>query len=369
MRKPDDYVAAGRSNPLDPQQMQEHPYDFVSLPNCPARGHAVAHGQALEQGRFDGQLHLVYVTKTPLHVGSGVLETAAECGLRGGTVPVRGMARRGGRPVLPGSSWKGAIRARFEAITDSRLALADDSSKEKASKVPDALKSPTAGGSYQVRIKDPRVTSTLKAQEVRGTKDLQNLSPADALFGCLGYRGRLFPMEGVIEGPAATEPLRITPLDSPMMHRLAKPGKSANVDGRKIEITEVEGRKFYYDGPLVESRMGRFELLDTVPPGCRIVLRVRFDAATPAEIGALLVASGHGSQVGIVRFGGYKPAGLGRVRLEQASVTLGGSRHRHQAGQDTTFDLDSAIAAAHGSFLNAQAIKELHTVTTRRRTL
>src|SRR5436853_132180 len=74
-----------------------------------------------------------------------------------------------------------------------------------------------------------------------------------ALFGAMGYRGRLHPSEGVIEGPRMEHPLSVPPQESPAVHRLAKPGAAfKTVDG--VEISEVEGRKFYYDGPLLEGR-------------------------------------------------------------------------------------------------------------------
>ncbi len=43
MRDRDAYQRHGRNDPLAPEQLREHPYDFVSLPDKPAAGEAVGH--------------------------------------------------------------------------------------------------------------------------------------------------------------------------------------------------------------------------------------------------------------------------------------------------------------------------------------
>ena len=130
------------------------PNDFVALPASRARSEIVDH-DSYHASHLTGTLHLVYSTVTPLHVGSGVFETAQECGLGDGPIPVRGIMRRRGKPVLPGSGWKGAVRARYEAITDSRLALVDTRATEPAFKVPEALRG--SKSTHQVVIQDPRL--------------------------------------------------------------------------------------------------------------------------------------------------------------------------------------------------------------------
>ncbi len=372
MRDADEYLRQGRNDPLAPEQLKEHPYDFVSLPSEPATGQATGHDK-YPRNRWTGWLRLRYKTLTPLHVGSGVFETARECGLGDRATPVRGITRRRGRPVLPGSGWKGAVRNRFEAITRSRLALADTRARQPLFKVPEALK--TGRGSHSVQIQDRRVTGGLRPLGVvRRPDQLGDLSPAEALFGCMGYRGRVHPGDGAIEGPSASEPQRIAPLESPVMHRLAKPGKSSSTSGT-IVISEVEGRKFYYDGPLVESRQTRqnggesYEYIDAVAAGATIRVDVHLQSLTDAEIGALLVSAGYGDGAGVMRFGGFKSVGLGKVVLEQAEAELG-------RGNDTSswrrkpaapFDLAAAVAAARKTLIDARALDELDQITRRRR--
>ncbi len=373
MRDAEEYQRQGRNDPLSAEQLQEHPYDFVSLPPRPAAGQATGH-DSYPKGRWTGWLHLVYKTLAPLHVGSGVFETARECGLGDRPMPVRGIMRRQGRPVLPGSGWKGAVRARFEAITRSRLALADTRGRQPAFKVPEALR--TSNGSHSVEIQDPRVTGELRPLGiVRRSDQLASLSPGEALFGCMGYRGRVHPGDGVIEGPVATEPLRIAPMESPVMHRMAKPGKSRSAGRGTIVISEVEGRKFYYDGPIVESRQTRqnsgesYEYLDAVPEGATIRIDVHLQSLTEAEVGALLVAAGYGDGVGVMRFGGFKSVGLGKVVLDESGAELsrGNDTSSWRREPAPTFDLNAAVATARETLVDARALDELDQITRRRR--
>jgi CRISPR/Cas system CSM-associated protein Csm3 (group 7 of RAMP superfamily) len=373
MRKVEEYERHGRNDPLAPEQLRQHPYDFVSLPPAPAAGLATGHDRYPRQ-RLSGWLRLVYETLTPLHVGSGVFETAAECGLAGGQTPVRGILRRQGRPVLPGSGWKGAVRARFEAITGSRLALVDTSARQPSFKVPEALRS--GQGSHRVEIRDPRVRQTLAPAKIVGNADqLAALSPAEALFGGMGYRGRLHPGDGVIDGPSAGEPLRIAPMESPVMHRLAKPGAAHKAGHGKIEVAEVEGRKFYYDGPIVESRItdhgsgGSYEYLDYVPAGASLAIDVHLEALAAVELGALLVSAGWGEGVGVVRFGGFKSVGLGKVRLESASaeVVRGSSTSSWRRPAAEVVDPATVVGEAMATLIDLRALRELDEITRRQR--
>jgi CRISPR/Cas system CSM-associated protein Csm3 (group 7 of RAMP superfamily) len=384
MRDPKQYEEHGRNDPLSPDQRREHPYDFVSLPDKPAKGQATGHDRFLAD-HLTGKLTFVYETLTPLHVGSGVFETADECGLAGGSTPVRGIVRKLGRPVLPGSGWKGVVRARFEAITNSRLGTRTRLSMVEDWKLPRELR-PDRKGRVRVDLYDRRlpdlesisISRSYGESDRRVNEKLAELSPAEALFGAMGYRGRIHPSDGVIEGSASREPLPVPPLEGPAAHRLAKPGKARKRDGGGVEILEVEGRKFYYDGPVLDSRpIGgngdrgpARELIDAVPAGCTITLEIHFESLTESELGALLVSAGWGEDIGIVRFGGYKPAGLGKVRLDEVKgeACRGWSTRRWQRPASEAIDPARAVKTAQNEgLIDAKALAELHEVTTRLR--
>ena len=316
----------------------------------------------------------------PQGAGFPHLLSAAECALEGGTVPVRGIVRRLGRPVLPGASWKGAVRARFEAITASKLGVRSRGGRVSIEKLPRPLR--PAGAHDRVEVRLPRLPEAGsirrgKAGDPEVRRQLAALSPAEALFGAMGYRGRVHPGDGVIDGPAATAPLSVPPLESPAPHRLAKPG-AARIVGPRIEISQVEGRKFYYDGPLRHGRTLRpgeedrpvYERIDHVPAGCTITLDLFLDSVAEAELGALLLSAGHGANGGVLRFGGYKPAGLGKVCLQGVTGQLrrGADGATWQRGAGEPLDADRLVAAARADgFIDAAALAELHQITTRLR--
>lgn len=369
MRDPEKYHEAGRNDPTSPQQREEHPYDFVRLPPKPIEGPLTPHGQLLGD-RLHGALQLVYLAETPLHVGSGTFDTTSDRGFPGAVRPIRGLVRRQGRPVLPGSSWKGVVRSRFEAFTHSRLAVASVFHSEAGSKLPGELKQLLRQPVHRARLEitDPRVQ---KSRGVRSRDRNPLISLADAVFGCMGYRGRVRPMEGEIEGPAAADFLPVPALDTPQPHRLAQPG-AIQVDRGKLEISAVEGRKFYYDGPLRQkTENGAWEPIDQVPAGSILRTEVFFDNLLPAELGALLLASGYGEKVGIVRFGGYKSAGLGKVVLQNVDVQRrdpGRARRSWRSPTPVSIDPGPLVEAAlEASWFDAEALAELDTVTRRQR--
>lgn len=374
MRNLDAYREEGRNNPRDPDQMREHPYDFVALPDAPKRVAAPGHN-TYPSNLYSGTLELSYRTVTPLHVGSGAFESSLECGLSGPDQPVRGIVRREGQPVFPGSSWKGAVRARYEAVTRSRLALAKDFYRLRKDKTPRALKSKDDYPEYEVRIRDPRLEG-LRAVMVKKPEHLKTLSPGESLFGAMGYRGRVHPADGIITSLPAGKPLQMAPMESPSPHRLAQAGEALN-RGRIIEIRAVEGRKFYYDGDLVSGRAPRdnpqgtlvYEFIDSVPRESKIHLEIHLEAVSLAELGALLICSGQEGEAGIVRFGGFKSVGLGKVELVSAEARLhqGTSTRSWKRSAPAPLDLAEAVRAAHQSLIDAVALTELKAVTTLKR--
>ncbi len=92
-----------------------NPYEFVPLENVePLRRAWQREADGVERwhpDRFSGRLHCVLHPETPLFIhGEG------QQGL-----PTRQFARLGGRPGIPASSLKGAVRSVFEIVSDSCL--------------------------------------------------------------------------------------------------------------------------------------------------------------------------------------------------------------------------------------------------------
>jgi len=167
-------------------------------------------------------------------------------------------------------------------------------------------------------------------------------------------------------------------MESPAAHRLAKPGEAVNGQGTTIVIREVEGRKFYYDGDLVTARNATsrgeahaftHELVDYVPAGSVITVEAHLEAVNLPELGALLISAGYGPGAGILRFGGFKPAGLGKVELRETRTHLrqGAATRSWKLPPPVPVDLAEALRLAHENLIDAEALRELDTVTTLRR--
>lgn len=88
-----------------------NPYTFVPLPRSVSR-HEPAWHHRLDEGRFGVRLRVELEALTPLLIRSGPREAMS-------------IPERGGRPILPGSSLKGAVRSLHEALTGSCLRIFD----------------------------------------------------------------------------------------------------------------------------------------------------------------------------------------------------------------------------------------------------
>jgi hypothetical protein len=90
---------------------------------------------------------------------------------------------------------------------------------------------------------------------------------------------------------------------------------------------------------------------------------------SPAELGALLICSGQEGEAGVVRFGGFKSVGLGKVELVNAEARLhqGTSTRSWKRSAPVPLDLAEAVRAAHQSLIDAVALAELKAVTTLKR--
>ena len=88
-------------------------YAFVPLPDGVERRprNELTLDRRLD-GHVFGELRFTYSVDQPLHVGSGIKDVRDR-------IIVRQFARDGEDPIIPGSSFKGALRSRFEAMSHS----------------------------------------------------------------------------------------------------------------------------------------------------------------------------------------------------------------------------------------------------------
>lgn len=309
-----------------------------------------------------GRITLRVTVKAPVHIGSGLYELSEEAGFDEGFV-VRGIMHAAGEPVIPGSSWKGAVRATYEACTKSCLRLITTSTQESYSKKWNQSKLPVEivndltaktrkdNGRVEVRLNQKAIGSLAACGEVKEPNDFKKLCPACALFGGLGYRGRVQFLEGRIveQVKKKSELFRVDSANSPHLH---KAGFSLKVrqgrDRPYVEVTDLKGRKFYrFDGQSQRPK----EPIDYIPIGTVLEVSIEFERLLIEEIGGLLLCMGVNGGPRL-RIGGGKPFGLGQLSTEVKKVEIypAGRFEDYESQPEPLSDLDLWVDQATQSF-------------------
>lgn len=227
--------------------------------------------------------------------------------------------------VIPGSSLKGAIRSKVEAITDSCLPVVDRT-----------------------------VSSYLR--DLKTCSGSRQLCPACSLFGAQGYLGRVsfhdsvMPMAAaaVVRTPNLWQPARGT--------RLPRSYFPLDADEETKSPQAVNpGRKFYFHRRPAQGDVFRM----VIRRGTVVDIVVDIMSTRLSEAGLLMCAVGCHPQYSFpIKLGAAKPVGLGSVdlTLDQAIVygekghRAGrlGTRGREVRGEQLHEWSESAIGAALG---------------------
>ena len=269
------------------------PFFWVSLDKPPQKDRPVFHE------KFEGWTgHLVWeieVLSDYLYVGRGNLDLVR---LPDGHEQARyAFARRDGKLVVPATSVKGAVRAVFEAITNSCV-------------------------SQRHRRERPPSAAHMACGLVRkGKEEKAQLCPACRIFGTTGYRGRVHFSDAVPVGDVRTETIKISDLWPP--RRVRKARKFYQIkDFQRQDLRPRKNTRF----------------LEVVPKGSRFCTTLYFENLSGAEMGALMRALGlglHSSKPNTIvyafplKLGGAKPRCLGSVRFHPRSVFIQTSSSTH----------------------------------------
>jgi len=252
------------------------PYAFVPFPEersdlKPAVGHDRYHSHLLTS-RIEG----VIVALSPVHVASGNIElTGRQPSL------VKAHFRCQGKPTIPASSLKGAVRSIVEAISNPP-------SCARITHAPfDRL-----------------------PQSARPCRDKSKLCLACRLFGAMDYLGRVRFHDATLSG-GDTDIATI-----PSLHRPRSEAYGTYFSGGR-----AKGRKFYKHGP-ADGEPARGNVpIEVCRRGSQFSLRADFENLSRDEIGLLLAALGHGEPPLFIKLGGGKPVCCGSLRIEIHSVT------------------------------------------------
>lgn len=312
-------------------------YEFVPLPREVARRErpeAAWHQRC--EGTLSGTLRVTFRAEQPVHVGSGQKR------LREGKV-VRAGARIQGQPGVPGSSLKGVLRSRYEAITRSCV------------QAPPARKPHKVRSTTHPDIKHAELTAQARGEAAFGACDDRLRCPACALFGRMSLRSRISVHDLACAADATFQIAPIDPQFGPNLHHV---GKYTIADARPpgqnglFQVHRLYGRKFATGtgpagdrpqralpdherrsaGRTREHAQQPQQWIEVIPAGTAITGELRLHNVLPAELGGLLATLGR-TPASALKLGAGKGCGFGRLRLAAIHYAL-----RDHAGRSIEAD-------------------------------
>lgn len=265
--------ARGRGEPA----VARKPYELIPFPQQPPKlEHPVGHAK-FHPDKLHGTLFLTLTVQTALHISTGHLALGSDVGVNGIPVLKTMTTTPDGRLKIQGSSLKGAIRAMYEAITNSTLAVITSR--------------------YKDRIPPERQPCRQK----------ERLCPASRVFGALNWQG-LVEFRDAIATSAGSGGGSLPPLYSPRPDQCKAYFKKEN--------GKVIGRKFYYTHKKALQGSSRGTPTQQAMQNTVFKTQIHFKNLTPAELGTLLTVLGQDpNHPMLLKVGGGKPVGLGSLQV------------------------------------------------------
>lgn len=282
---------SGSSDEIAPK-----PYELIPFPKKrpflkPPAGHHL-----YREDRQHGTLFLTLKVETPLHVSTGVIAMGSDVGQ---SVPlIKTMTQTDNALVIQGSSIKGCVRAIYETITNSTLAVVT-----------------------------PRYRRDMPRERLPCRKK-DSLCPASQVFGALDWQGLVSFSDARCQQGDSTVGFM------PSMYR-PRPEREGY-----YEHNQVAGRKFYYHARrAVEGGKDRGVPVQQAARTYEFRTTIQYMNLQDSELGALLIALGQDSDHAFaLKIGGGKPIGMGSMtvtvdRIEQTE-NLGDRYTSYEASPD-----------------------------------
>jgi CRISPR/Cas system CSM-associated protein Csm3 (group 7 of RAMP superfamily) len=293
------------------------PYALVSFPKTkpplkPPIGH---HYYA--KNCYHGTLHLSLRVQTALHVSTGITALGSDVSSK---VPLIKTMTRGNNQqlIIQGSSLKGCVRAIYEAITNSTLAV--------------------VSGRYKQKMPRDRMPCRKK----------ESLCPASQVFGALDWQGLVHFSDAKCEMAKSVTGFM------PSLYRPRPDERDAY-----YEKGQAAGRKFYYHAR--EAVDGGNRGIAVQQAGTEYTFKTNLQVMnlTQAQLGTLLIALGQdGDYPMALKLGGGKPVGMGTVQVQVTGMEMAGDvsdRYKQYTvpesavltGEDLIKLIQQAVKAAH----------------------
>lgn len=277
----DDFIRYYRSIPLVPKDTE---------PVDPSHAHW-HYADTLLSGQIQGS----FIARQPLHVGTGQFVPPERLSSTDEAPLVKSFYRLDETIIVPGSSFKGAVRHIVEAITYSAVSKT------------------------RTRLdRDRYGESSYNSRRGQGRLDL-----AGRLFGAMGYLGHVkFTDAPLVEG-------EMTVLDIPPQYQ-PRAG-----DGRR-----------YYPHQLKDPRDPLWPL-EVAAVGSRFKFTIQFDNCTYGELGVILIALGQTDPPICLKLGAGKNSGLGAIQFTDVLVERVDSEASYSSLDTTWQSVDIAQCLTH----------------------
>lgn len=293
-------------------------FDFIAFPSTVATPDQLTGHNRLHPNLYHGFLSLELTALTPVFISAGITALGSDVGEAVPLLKVM-VQDQHGNPILQGTSLKGCIRAVYETITNSSVGVE---------------------GFRLSHAHHPNKVEGKRLEDRRTSK----LSPAELVFGALGFQGLISIADAV--GDRLLEKGDLPPMYQP------RQGK---------------GRKFYcHRDPkaVTDPRSSNQSVEPEQPPSpiqqaakdTVFTTTLRFSNLTIAQLGALLVALGQDPEHRFdLKLGAGKGKGLGSIAINVKShqITRGDKLKvdrylSYRPNQEDQADLlAEAIQAAH----------------------
>lgn len=281
-------------------------YLFVPLPDRVNRRRPATVLDRRLPSALSGTLSIELLCEQPVHIGSGFKQMIGPRVVRSAVRIKEGLG-------LPGSSVKGMLRSRYEAITYSCTEAPKGNVWE--------IRSST--GLTKARIKHGSLD--LPALRVCSSRESE-MCPACALFGRMSQRSRISVTDFYSSVPGTFALFELPEQFGPNIHHVGKATIIADERSRDrgpsqmFEVSELKGRKFAL-GQGRRTENPKLQPVEVIPAGTVLVGQIRFMNALPAEMGGLLAAMGR-KPMSKLKIGAGKCYGLGRMSLRSLSISL-----------------------------------------------
>ena len=298
--------------------MENHSaFDWVEFSQNPPDRQALTGHDRFAKERLQGSLRLVLTAETPIFVSSGVTVLGSDVGLNVPLVRVMGQDEQG-RLMIQGSSLKGCVRSIYEAITNSTVGVKSEGVRAEFAPI-------------QAKRPNP------------------NLSPAERVFGAMGFEGWVSFSDAVCDH--AGEIGYLPPMHEP------KRRKDGGI-----------GRKFYFHQS-VDRDAEALTAIQQAPIGSLFTATLRVKNLSIAEFGALLIALGQDPAYRLaLKIGAGKGKGLGSATVSIADQTivrgeaLKARYSNYRAESAEHFKLEPAIAQAHKDLIDLESLVGVHRI-------